>query len=76
MPLRRLPIGAAVCIAFDIWLFVGLQAEFGPNGKGNLSFNCLLMLTPPEVIDGVVVHEMYHRKEMKYSAVFYTQVLL
>ena len=32
------------------------------SGKGNLSFNCLLMLTPPEVLDYVVVHELSHRK--------------
>ena len=45
------------------------------SGKGNLSFNCLLMLTPPEVIDSVVVHELCHRKEMNHSAAFYAQVL-
>ena len=28
------------------------------SSKGNLNFNCLLMLTPPEVIDSVVVHEL------------------
>ena len=26
------------------------------SSKGNLNFNCLLMLTPPEVLDSVVVH--------------------
>ena len=35
--------------------------------KGNLNFNCLLMLAPPEVIDYVVVHELCHRKEMNLS---------
>ena len=33
------------------------------SDKGNLNFNCLLMLMPPEVIDYVVVHELCHRKE-------------
>lgn len=45
------------------------------SGKGNLNFNCLLMLTPPEVIDSVVVHELAHRKEMNHSDRFYHEVL-
>lgn len=45
------------------------------SSKGNLNFNCLLMLTPPEVIDSVVVHELCHRKEMNHSERFYAEVL-
>ena len=45
------------------------------SSKGNLNFNCLLMLTPPEVIDSVVVHELCHRKEMNHSNRFYAVVL-
>ncbi len=45
------------------------------SSKGNLNFNCLLMLTPPQVIDSVVVHELCHRKEMNHSAEFYAEVL-
>lgn len=45
------------------------------SAKGNLNFNCLLMLTPPEVIDSVVVHELCHRKEMNHSEKFYDEVL-
>ncbi len=41
---------------------------------GNLSFNCLLMETPPEVIDSVVVHELCHRKCMNHSKLFYANV--
>ena len=44
------------------------------SSKGNLNFNCLLMLTPPEVIDSVIVHELCHRKEMNHSAAFYQLV--
>ena len=44
------------------------------SGKGNLNFNCLLMLAPPEVIDYVVVHELCHRKEMNHSRAFWREV--
>lgn len=42
--------------------------------RGNLNFNCLLMLTPPEVRDYVVVHELCHRREMNHSGAFWTLV--
>lgn len=44
------------------------------SAKGNLSFNCLLMLTPPAVLDSVVVHELCHRKVMDHSPGFYALV--
>ncbi len=44
------------------------------SSKGNLNFNCLLMLFPLEVIDSVVVHELCHRKHMNHSAQFYAEV--
>lgn len=43
--------------------------------KGNLNFNCALMLAPREVLDSVVVHELCHRKEMNHSQRFYQEVL-
>lgn len=42
--------------------------------EGNLNFNCLLMMAPPEVLDYVVVHELSHRMEMNHSARFWAQV--
>jgi hypothetical protein len=45
------------------------------SAQGNLSFNCLLMLAPPEVLDGVVVHELCHRLEPNHSKRFYAEVL-
>lgn len=44
------------------------------SAKGNLNFNCLLMLTPPEVLDYVVVHELCHRKELNHSSKFWAEV--
>ena len=45
------------------------------SAAGNLNFNCLLMLAPPEVLDGVVVHELCHRKQMNHSGRFYAELL-
>ena len=44
------------------------------SAKKNLNFNILLMLTPPEVIDSVVAHELCHLKEMNHSDSFYKLV--
>lgn len=52
------------------------QSRWGScSAKGNLNFNVLLMLTPPQVLDSVVVHELCHRKEMNHSPRFYAEVL-
>lgn len=44
------------------------------SSKGNLNFNCLLMLCPEAVLDYVVVHELCHRIEMNHSSRFWAQV--
>ena len=44
------------------------------SSKGNLNFNCLLMLTPREVIDSVIVHELCHRRELNHSKAFWALV--
>ena len=51
------------------------QTRWGScSSRGNLNFNCLLMLAPPEVLDYVVVHELAHRKQMNHSALFWQEV--
>ena len=45
------------------------------SGKKNLNFNCLLLLTPTEVMDSVIVHELCHLKHMNHSKAFYNEVL-
>lgn len=44
------------------------------SSKGNLNFNCLLVLLPRDVMDSVIVHELCHRKQMNHSAKFYAEV--
>ncbi len=44
------------------------------SSSGNLNFNCLLMLTPTEVREYVVVHELAHRRHMDHSAAFWREV--
>lgn len=44
------------------------------SSKGNLNFNCLLMLCPEWVRDYVVIHELCHRREMNHSPRFWARV--
>lgn len=44
------------------------------SARGNLNFNCLLMLCPEAVRDYVVIHELCHRKELNHSARFWHEV--
>ena len=44
------------------------------SSKGNLNFNCLLMLAPIEVQDYVIVHDLCHLIEMNHSKRFWDLV--
>ena len=44
------------------------------SAKGNLNFNCLLMLMPEEVRDYVVVHELCHLTHMNHGKEFWAKV--
>ena len=47
-----------------------------PSRKGlSAIYRQEIMLTPPEVIDSVVDHELCHRKEMDHSDKFYAEVI-
>ncbi len=58
-------------------IFIRLQkSRWGScSADGNLNFNCLLVLMPPEILDSVVVHELCHRRHMNHSRAFYDEVL-
>lgn len=44
------------------------------SANGNLSFNCLLVIMPEEIMNSVVVHELCHRKHMNHSKEFYAEI--
>lgn len=46
------------------------------SSKGNLNFNCLLMLVTSDVRDYVIVHELAHRRHMNHSIEFWKEVEL
>jgi hypothetical protein len=44
------------------------------SGKGNINYNCMLMLAPDKIQDYVVVHELCHRLHMDHSREFWAEV--
>lgn len=44
------------------------------NNRGELSFNCLLKMLPPWVVDYVIVHELCHLKYLNHSTKFWQLV--
>lgn len=44
------------------------------NNRGELSFNYLLVMTPPWVIDYVIIHELCHLRFLNHSAKFWALV--
>lgn len=57
---------------------VGLRAQRtlwgSASRRGSLSFNWLVVIAPPAVLDYLVVHELAHMREMNHSARFWAVV--
>ena len=75
IPRRVARFAALVGITYGRITIRAQKSRWGScSGKGNLNFNCLLMLCPEEVRDYVVVHELCHRKELNHSDRFWNEV--
>lgn len=75
LPARVIRFGPTVCVSWGRITIRNQRTRWGScSAAGNLSFNCLLMLAPPEARDYVVIHELCHRLEMNHSARFWAHV--
>ncbi len=65
----------AVGVSFNRITIRSQKTKWGScSSKGNLNFNCLLMLAPETVRDYVTVHELCHLKHMDHSPAFWKEV--
>ena len=62
-------------VRYNRLIIRGQKTRWGScSQKGNLSFNWKLIMTPENVIDYVIVHELTHLKEMNHSKKFWQLV--
>ena len=75
IPLRVAYYAPIVGITYGRITIRNQRSKWGScSAAGNLNFNCLLMLAPPEVLDYVVVHELAHFYHMDHSKAFWSTV--
>ena len=75
IPLRVAYFAPIIGVTYQHITIRHQKTRFGScSSKGNLNFNCLLMLAPWEVLDYVVVHELCHRRVMNHSSAFWAEV--
>ncbi len=74
-PLRAAHYAPLLGVEYGRVTVRGQHSRWGScSARGSLSFNYLLLLAPPEVLDYVVVHELCHRREMNHSPRFWALV--
>ena len=75
IPKRVARFAAAMGVEYGRITIRSQRTRWGScSAKGNLNFNCLLMLCPEEVRDYVVVHELCHRRQLNHSPRFWAEV--
>jgi len=75
IPLRVAYFADLMCVDYGRISIRSQRTRWGScSSKGNLNFNCLLMLVPDDVRDYVIVHELCHRIEMNHSDKFWKLV--
>ncbi len=72
---RLVELGADTGLDYNSYKIRRYKARWGScNNRKELSFNYLLMMTPPWVIDYVIVHELCHLKHLNHSTSFWQLV--
>ncbi len=68
-------LGAVLGVSYNRLTIRGQRTRWGScSRKGNLNFNWKLLMTPPSVIDYVIVHELAHLAVMDHSKRFWALV--